>query len=398
MEKKIDGIGSITQTADKDAEMKPSCVSRHQIPAGAVVPKRAFGNSGVEISKLCLGGGSFSGTDSEILLDEALKHGLDCWEIVSFISRDVYFKYFKKHPEVREKIFLTGKVYSTDPLVMQEQLDRTLSENGTSVIDFLAIHPIDNIAVLTSDVRKWVEKVKKEKKIRFFGFCTHKNMDNCLKGAAELGWIDGVQTVYNYRFQNIKGMEDALQKCHEKGVGIFTVKSMGLTVMQKAELQRLPLNEEKLNALLAVHGMSFEQAKLKSIWQNPNLTSVCSLMSNKAILQSNVAVAIDEYSLNAEIKKILTDYSDITGTYFCRRCGKCDSANADKIPVFDIMELLMYSRGYGMIDMALKKFEQIPVAVRNKIIESDYSGVEKICPQRMPVARFMKEACLEFYV
>ena len=94
----------------------------------------------------------------------------------------------------------------------------------------IAIHAVENINVLTDQVRRWVEKVKKEKKIRFFGFCTHKNMDNCLNGASELGWIDGIQTFYNYRMQKVKSMEDALQRCHEKGIGIFTVKSMGLCV------------------------------------------------------------------------------------------------------------------------------------------------------------------------
>lgn len=39
--------------------------------------------------------------------------------------------------------------------------------------------------MITDDVRRWVEKVKKEKKIRFW-ICTHKNMENCLKGVAEL--------------------------------------------------------------------------------------------------------------------------------------------------------------------------------------------------------------------
>ena len=81
------------------------------------VPKRPFGNSGVKISKLCLGGGSFMGVDSQILLDEALKHGVDCWEIVSFTGK-AYSEYFKKHPEIRGKVFLSGKVYSTDPVVI----------------------------------------------------------------------------------------------------------------------------------------------------------------------------------------------------------------------------------------------------------------------------------------
>jgi predicted aldo/keto reductase-like oxidoreductase len=196
------------------------------------VPKQAFGNSGIKISKLCLGGGSFVLTDSEALLDEALKYGVDCWEIVSFTGK-AYGEYFKKHPEIREKIFLTGKVYSTDPVVMQEQLNKLLKDNGTSFVDFLSIHQIDDINVLSNDVRKWVEKVKKEKKIRFFGFSTHKNMDACLDGASILGWIDGILTFYNYRMRNIKSMEDALVKCHEKGIGIFAIKSMGFSVQKK---------------------------------------------------------------------------------------------------------------------------------------------------------------------
>ena len=270
------------------------------------VPKRIFGDTGVKISKLCLGGGSFIGANSQALLNEALKYGIDCWEIVSFISGNAYYEYFKNHPEIRENVFLTGKVFSTDPTVMQEQLDKVLKENGTSVIDFLAIHPVDDIRVLTNDVRKWVEKVKKERKIRFFGFCTHKNMDNCLSSAAELGWIDGIQTVYNYRLQRINSMEDALHKCHEKGIGIFAVKSMGLTVQKKVELQRLPLNEKKLNTIFAVHGMSFEQWKLKAIWQNASLTSVCSLMPDSSVLQSNASSAMDKRPITNIFEIVLT--------------------------------------------------------------------------------------------
>ena len=358
------------------------------------VPKRAFGNTGVKISKLCLGGGSFGSTDSQAFLDEALSIGVDCWEIVSFTGK-VYTEYFKNNPGIREKVFLSGKVYSTDPIVMQEQLNKVLKENETSFIDFLAIHPIDDIKALNNDVRKWVEKVKKERKIRLFGFCTHKNMVNCLNDGAELGWIDGIQTVYNYRLQRVKSMEDALQKCQEKGVGIFAVKSMGFCVQQKTELQKLPLNNEKLNLLLASHDMSFEQAKLQAIWQNPNLTSICSLMPNSLILKSNVSAAIDECPLNAEIEKLLADYADITGKFYCRRCGVCGTANTDKIPIFAIIEMLMYSRKYDGMDGVAKMFANIPFEIRSKIHSSDYSIAEKKCPQKMPIAQLVNEACME---
>lgn len=360
-----------------------------------IVPKRAFGNTGVKISKLCLGGGSFGNVDRQAFLNEALRLGVDCWEIVSFTG-NVYSEYFKNNPGIREKVFLSGKVYSTDPIVMQDQLNKVLKENDTSFIDFLAIHSVDDINALDNNVRKWVEKAKKEKKIRFFGFCTHKNMDTCLSGASELGWIDGIQTFYNYRMQGVKSMEDALQKCQEKGIGIFAVKSMGFSVQKESELQKHSLRD-KLNSLLKHHNLSFEQAKLKAIWQNPILTSICSLMPNSSILHSNVLAAMDENPLDPEILKLLVDYANSTGRYFCCRCGACETTNADKIPIFDIMEILMYSRWYGMKDWVAQRFAQMPNAVKSKLVSSDYSRAEKICPQKMPITQLMKEAYLELH-
>jgi predicted aldo/keto reductase-like oxidoreductase len=357
------------------------------------VPKRAFGHTGVKISKLCLGGGSFGRTDSHALLDEALRAGVDCWEIVSFTGK-VYRDYFKKNPGTREKVFLSGKVYSTDPMIMQEQLNNLLKENEISLIDFLAVHPVDDIKALDNDVRKWVEKVKEEKKIRFFGFCTHKNMDTCLSGAAKLGWIDGIQTFYNYRMQHVKSMEDALQECHEQGIGIFAVKSMGFSVRKKDGLQKLA-PERKLDALLTGQNLSFEQAKLKAVWRNPALTSICSLMPDPAILHANAAAAGDERPLDPDIVKSLSDYADGTGKYFCRRCSACETAGADKMPIVDIMEMLMYSRRYGLTELVAKRFAQMPGEIRSKITHSDYSGAEKLCPQKIPIAQLMKEAYWE---
>ena len=101
---------------------------------------------------------------------------------------------------------------------------------------------------------------------------------------------------------------------------------------------------------------------------------------------------MDERPLNAEVKKLLTDYMNRTGEYYCRRCGSCETVNTDKIPIFDIMEMLMYSRGYGIKNMMLKKFELIPAEIRRKIKSIDYKSAEKICPQKMPIAQLMNEA------
>ncbi|MGC8494770.1 MAG: aldo/keto reductase [Syntrophobacteraceae bacterium] len=360
-----------------------------------VVPTRPFGNTGVGVPKLCLGGFSVVGTDSVSLLDEALKCGIDCWEFTSFTGR-AFGDYFKTHPGVRERVFLSAKTMSTAPAAMQKDLDRALSENQTSVIDFFAVHRVDDVEVLTDDVRRWAAEAKKQGKIRFFGFCTHKRVDSCLDRAADLGWIDGIQAFYNYRTQAVGCTEAALQKCHEKGIGIFTVKSMGLCVRKEADLQGLSIPKDNLPALLACRGLSFEQAKLKAIWQNPHVTSVCSLMPSVAIMRANATAAMDERPLDSEVMRLLADHANATGKYFCRRCGVCDTVAPDGIPIFDIMEMLMYARGYGAKDMAAGHFAKIPQETRSMMMDGDHSNAESVCPQAMPIGQLMREACLEF--
>ena len=120
-------------------------------------------------------------------------------------------------------------------------------------------------------------------------------------------------------------------------------------------------------------------------------------MPNSAILQSNVLAAIDENPLKSEIIKSLVDYANTTEKYFCRRCGVCETTNTDRIPIFNIMEMLMYSRGYGITDLVAQMFARLPSEIQSKIASSDYSSAEKICPQKMPIAKLMKEAYLELH-
>jgi predicted aldo/keto reductase-like oxidoreductase len=385
---------AMVAAAGATAGMMGSSAAAEQMTTDPVVPRREFGHTGVSISQLTLGGGSFLNTNSQALLDQALKCGVDCWEIVSF-SGNAYRDFFKTRPDCRHRVFLTGKVRSTDPAVMQAQLDKLLADNGTSVVDFLAIHTIDAPGLLTGDVRRWAERAKREGKIRFFGFCTHRSMDRSLNAAAGLEWIDGIQTVYNYRLQRVAAIEDAMAKCHEKGIGIFAIKTMGLTVKREVDLRELPLNREKVQAALADAGLSLEQAKLRAVWRSSNVSSICSLMPSPEILQANARAAMDERPLSAETRQLLSDYADGTARFFCRRCGVCDELNTDKIPICDLMEALMYMRAYELKEFAEARWAQIPGEIRDKILSSDYSAAEAKCPQGMPIGDLMKEAMEE---
>jgi predicted aldo/keto reductase-like oxidoreductase len=359
-----------------------------------LVPRRSFGRSGAQISSLCLGGSSVLGANSRALLDEALRFGVDCWEASPFCGR-VFGEYFQAHPDARERVYLTAKARAPDVAILQQDLESALASNETSVIDFFAIHGVEDAAVLTNEVRRWSERAKKEGKIRAFGFCTHKKMASCLSRAAELDWIDGVQTFYNYRLRSDEGMQAALRRCHNNGIGIFTVKSMGLCVENETKLHDLPITREGLTVLLANQGLSFEQAKLRAIWQSPEVTSICSLMPSSSILKANVVAALDERPLDPRVFEALTTYAAGTGRYFCSRCGNCDGATREGIPIFNVMECLMYARSYGARELANLIFGHIPAELRKALGEVDYFRAEADCPQAMPIAQLMREATQE---
>ncbi|MGC4063874.1 MAG: hypothetical protein QM784_04405 [Polyangiaceae bacterium] len=147
-----------------------------------------------------------------------------------------------------------------------------------------------------------------------------------------------------------------------------------------------------MTSLLATFGLSFEQAKLAAIWDNVDVTSVCSLMPNLHIMKANVLAATMQHPLPPEVLDLLTRYAESSGRYFCRRCGTCDSATAERVPIFNVMECLMYARSYGARELAIKILSAFAPEVRRNLSEHDYSTAETRCPQGMPIARLMKEA------
>jgi hypothetical protein len=136
------------------------------------VRTRAFGNTGVKVSMLGLGG-YFDTAMNISLIEQAAKLGINFWETTNKFGGKGYGLYFKNHPGSREKVFLLSKTKSKDPETMVRDLDKTLENIGTSYIDLFVIHAVDRIECLDDRIRKVVERLKREGKIRYFGFTTH---------------------------------------------------------------------------------------------------------------------------------------------------------------------------------------------------------------------------------
>lgn len=361
------------------------------------VPTRPFGKTAVNVATLALGG-ELRASDM-LLFRQAIKLGVTYWDTADSYgwgkNEKAIGKYFSKFPKDREKVFLVTKAGTTKPQELTEKLNRSLERMNTSYVDLFFIHYVSNAKKeLTDDVKAWAKKVKAEGKIRLFGFNAHKNMETSMLAAAKLGWIDGIMMSYNYRLMVKPQMKKAVEACVKAGIGLTAMKTQAAfsanfyaTIGSKTN-EALKMTENFINK-----GYSEEQAKLKVVWENPHIASICSSMPNMAILQANVAAALNRKKLSSGDKNRLEQYAVQTAPGYCTGCADiCESAVDLDIPISDFMRCSMYHHGYGDREKAIALFNELPSDTRANMLMADYSLAEKRCPQKILIGKVLKNA------
>jgi hypothetical protein len=356
----------------------------------AAMPRRKLGKTGVEVSILCLGG-MFDTVNNQLLLRQALNWGVTYWDTAegygNGLSEEGFGRFFTRYPATRKEIFLVTKFRPSPPDKLSEALDKGLKRLQTDYVDAFFTHGISDFNQITG-VRDWAEQMKKAGKIKFFGFSTHTNMEDCLLAAAKSGWIDTVMFTYNFRLMNTPKMKEAVDACAQAGIGLTSFKTQaGGQVKPDAEA------EFKLLQKFLDKGFTDKQAKLKAVWENPNIASVCSQMPNLAYLSANVAASRDLKALAKSDFDALERFAAETRSGYCAGCGRiCQAAVGGKVPVNDVMRCLMYYKDYGDRELARDVFAGLPEEARSHLAEMDYSQAERACPQGLAIAELMAEA------
>jgi predicted aldo/keto reductase-like oxidoreductase len=361
------------------------------------VPTRPFGKTGIDVSILSLGG--VLGMSDQLMFRQAMKMGVTYWDTADSYgwgkNEKAIGKYFEKYPQDRSKVFLVTKAASSNPEKLSEKLETSLQRMNTNHIDLYFIHYVDNVAdELTDEVQDWVEKAKAEGKIRLFGFSTHKKMEATMLAAAKLGWIDGIMMSYNYRLMVKPEMKRAVKACVEAGIGLTAMKTQAaFSANFYASIGSETDDAIKMTKHFLSKGYTAEQARLKVVWENPHIASICSAMPNMAILQANVAAALDKTGLSANDHQRLNQYARMTAPGYCTGCAHiCEPSLDTEIPISDVMRYLMYAHAYKDLESAKRGLLSLPENTRKGLLEVDYSRAEKRCPQKMPIARIMRQA------
>jgi predicted aldo/keto reductase-like oxidoreductase len=355
----------------------------------APVPTRPFGKTGAQVSILGLGG-MFDIPSNQLVLRQALKWGVTYWDTADCYeggrSERGIGSFFAKYPEARKQVFLVSKSDARDANGMTRLLDRSLERTKTNYLDLYFVHGTNGIHELNNDTRAWAEKAKVDGKIKFFGFSTHSNMEECMLEAARLGWIDGIMMTYNYRIMHKTKMKEAVAACKEAGIGLTAMKTQGGWSFGSSSAAKM------MDTFIA-KGFTDNQAKLKAVWTNPNIASICSQMPNITILMSNVAAALNKISLSARDSRLLDQYANETASNYCAGCSNiCETVLGGAVPVATVMRYLMYYESYGDRHRARTLYGQLSAEIRARIGSFDYSLAERKCPQGMAIGRVMKRA------
>jgi len=378
---------SVNAKADPNTASPPRKTQQTELPQ---VPKRKLGKTGVEVSCFALGY-PWDLTENQIVLNKAIQWGVTCWDTAAGYaggkSEQGIGKFLTGNPHLRNSLFISTKASRAKTVDEIEQyLQTSLSRMNTDYIDlFYGIHTLSDPAQLTDELRFWAENAKKRKLIRFFGFSTHSNEVKCLNAAAKLPWIDAVMARYNFRSRQDSELQDAVQACYNAGIGLTAMKIQALEVKTQEDKQ---LTDHFLQ-----RGFTAGQAKIKAVLEDKRFSSVCVGVENVALLTEDVAAVLDKTRLSQDDRNALDRYARVTCSGYCAGCADiCDAALPDMPYVSDIMRCLMYYNSYGRPDMAKELFAEIPASAKDRLLGTDYSKAQRLCPQHLPIAQLMAEA------
>lgn len=388
----LTGLGTLMASTGLGPTLAGATDDKTVKPAGSpTMPRRRLGKTEAQVSILSLGG-MFDTVNNQLLLKQAFNWGINHWDTAEGygggLSEEGIGRWFSRNPTTRKEIFLVTKSHTSKPAELTRRLDQSLGYLKTDYVDLYFYHGASKAEELTPEMQAWAAQAKKSGKIKFFGFSTHSNMEECLLGASKLPWIDVVMFTYNYRLMATPKMKEAVAAMVKADVGLVAMKTQGGGPVQTDSETELQLAGRFLEK-----GFTDKQAKLKAVWEHPHIATICSQMPTLSILAANVAAARDQTKLSRSDLDLMSKYAMETGHGYCAGCTRlCMAAVDNQVPVGDVMRGLMYYRDYGDRDLARSVYTALPSQAKTAMTTLDFSMAERVCPQGLPIADLMQQA------
>lgn len=274
---------------------------------------------------------NYQGGNNETMLGNVLKD----------YPRDSFFLATKVRPGTDRGGNITDQ---TSPEKFLEDFEVSLSRLQMDYVDILYVHDISNPEVLEyKPIINAVNKLKKDGKVRFVGFSTHRNEAQVINAAADLDDWEVIVTQYNYRLAYVNEMNSAIKKAAGAGIGIVAMKTLAGGGYLDRE-RTLPMNTT---------------AAIKWVLSNPDVHTTIPGMTNFDQLEMNAKILTDITLTGNEKSDLVAERSE--PGLFCSGCRKCIASCPHNLPIPDLMRAYMYAYGYMSPSMAKSLIEELGI-------------------------------------
>jgi aryl-alcohol dehydrogenase-like predicted oxidoreductase len=215
-----------------------------------MIPKRTFGRTGVEVTRLGLGGEGVLRTygrkrEAADVIGRALDLGIDYFESARAYSGSEAY-YGESLRERRKEIFLSSKSHDRSVVGASAHLDETLTNMKTEWLDLWHVHDVRSEADLKEifgpgGAIEAFDRAKKEGKVRYVGVTGHEEPQILLK-AFDLYDFDAVLMPVNPAEPNfLSFLNTVLPEAKRRGMAVIGMKvlcrGLGLQVPGASKAQ-----------------------------------------------------------------------------------------------------------------------------------------------------------------
>jgi predicted aldo/keto reductase-like oxidoreductase len=352
----------------------------------AELPRRVLGKTGVEVTLLNQGTVRAPGA-LDRLLRYSFSRGVRYYDTAAAYGTEAGFKkWFTAMPEVRKQIFLATKDGVGQPGDMVKRIDHRLAALGTDYIDLLFFHGLGGHQVdwpKSKEMKVAAEAIKKTGKVKFVGFTTHDpRRAEQIQNAAEAGFIDVIMLQFTPWLDKDSPLNRALDACHEKNIGLVSMKQLAGHVLKQVYDKAPVLRERKLNPY---------QGLLTAIWSDERISATCvTMMNTDQVNQNSGAARRFEPLKEADIHQ-LRDAVLAAGPMMCADCdGRCGRAAGTSARLGDLTRFLTYHEHHGSRRQAREGYAELTEEERNWKC-ADLEAARSACPSRLNFAQLLPE-------